>query len=80
MCPTVTTNAEGPERAGSGGKRKEPLSPGALVLSWGYQDLNLGPLPYQGVDLAALVVLNARLPGAQPGVALATPPGLPPLS
>jgi len=21
---------------------------------WGYQDLNLGPLPYQGVDLVAL--------------------------
>jgi hypothetical protein len=24
---------------------------------WGYQDLNLGPLPYQGVDPAVLVAL-----------------------
>jgi hypothetical protein len=25
---------------------------------WGYQDLNLGPLPYQGVDPAVLEALN----------------------
>ena len=28
-----------------------------VFAGWGYQDLNLGPLPYQGVDPPVLVAL-----------------------
>jgi hypothetical protein len=40
-------------RAGEGraGKRKGPRYRGPSVLSWGYVDLNHGPLPYQGSAL-----------------------------
>jgi hypothetical protein len=37
--------------------RKGPGDEGLFVSRWGYQDLNLGPLPYQGVDRAVLVAL-----------------------
>src|SRR5579871_4343544 len=33
---------------------------GRFVTGWGYVDLNHGPLPYQGVDRAALVALLDR--------------------
>jgi hypothetical protein len=48
-------------RAGlESGSEKAPVARGLAVFLWGYLDLNQGPLPYQGVDLAALVALQGR--------------------
>lgn len=41
-------------------QRRKAMTPAGLswpVTRWGYVDLNHGPLPYQGADLAVLVAL-----------------------